>query len=89
MGAIRRCVCFDLSWNKSQSILVVHFHAQYSLRGPLLRGRFGRAAGRMGSDNALVSLALSSEEGSNTSRMKTMAVYRFLTEIWDSNAAIA
>jgi hypothetical protein len=38
----------------------------------------------MGSDNALVSLALSSEEGSNTSRMKTMAVYRFLTEIWDS-----
>jgi hypothetical protein len=64
----------------------------YSLRGPLLHGRFGRAVGSAGSNNAPVSLALSSDEGSSTSRMKAVASsYECVpvTEIGDSNTAVA
>jgi hypothetical protein len=65
----------------------------YSLRGPLLHGRFGRAAGSAGSNNAPVSLALSSDEGSSTSRMKAVASNYYecvpVTEIGDSNTAVA
>jgi hypothetical protein len=59
-----------------QSITALHFHVQYSLRGPFLLRRFGRAAGSGASDNALVSPMLSSEETSNTLGMKAVACYQ-------------
>jgi hypothetical protein len=79
----------DLALNKSQSSSDLQIHALYSLRGPLFLGRLGQAAGSPGSDNEPVSQALSSEDRSNASGMKTLACYQFTTGIWDSNAAIS
>ncbi len=53
--------------------MALHFHEQYWLLGPLLFGRYGRAAGSFGLDNEPVSSALSSEEKSNALGMEAVA----------------